>query len=55
MTDGSQTLPKDGEFLVSKEVLYVADHAEVHLNVPNSYHDHHLSGQPSAGKTVRDI
>ena len=53
--DNSWTLPKEGEFLVSKEALYVTDHVEVHLNVLNSYHDHRLTGQPSTGKTVRDI
>ena len=32
-TDNSQTLSKDGEFLLFKGALYVPDHTEVHLDV----------------------
>ena len=53
--DNPWTLSKDGEFLLFKGALYVPDHADVHLDVLRSYHDHHLAGHPGIGKTVSNI
>ena len=54
-TDDPWSLSKDGEFLLFKGALFVPDHADVHLDVLRSYHDHHLAGHPGIGKTVSNI
>ena len=55
LTDDPWSLSKDGEFLLSKEALFVPDHADVRLDVLRSYHDHCLTGHPGIGKTVSNI
>ena len=54
-TDDPWSLFKDGEFLLFKGALFVPDHADVCLDILQSYHDHHLTGHPGIGKTVSNI
>ena len=54
-SDDPWTLSKDGEFLLFKGALHVPDHADVHLDILHSYHDHRLAGHPGIGKTVSNI
>ena len=53
--DDPWSLSKDGEFLLFKGALFVPDHADVRLDVLQSYHDHCLAGHPVIGKTVSNI
>ena len=57
LTDDLWSLSKDGEFLLFKGALFVPDHADVCLDVLQSYHDHclGLAGHPGIGKTVSNI
>ena len=55
LTDDLWLLSKDGEFLLFKGALFVPDHADVRLDVLQSYHDHCLAGHPGIGKMVSNI
>ena len=53
--DDPWMLSKAGEFLLFKGALFVPDHADVCLDVLQSYPDHRLMGHPGISKMVSNI